>query len=134
MLDVHLGGALNVARSVVPMMRRARGGSVVLVSSELALSGSAMAPAYASAKAALLGLGRSLARELAPGIRVNVVAPGPIDTPLLPDRERLPEAIASIPLGRLGRPEEIASAIVLLAGATYTTGAVYSPNGGTVIK
>jgi NAD(P)-dependent dehydrogenase (short-subunit alcohol dehydrogenase family) len=134
MLRVHLGGAFNVARSVVPEMRRFGTGSIVLVSSELALSGSGRAPAYAAAKAALIGLGRSLARELAPTVRVNVIAPGPVDTPLLAERERDPDAVASIPLGRLGRPEEIAAAIVHLAEATYTTGALYSPNGGTVIK
>jgi 3-oxoacyl-[acyl-carrier protein] reductase len=134
MLRVHLGGAFNVTRSVVPGMRRLGTGSIVLVSSELALSGSEHAPAYASAKATLIGLGRSLARELAPTIRVNVIAPGPVDTPLLLERERSPNVLASIPLRRLGRPEEIAEAIVHLAEATYTTGCVYSPNGGTVIQ
>jgi NAD(P)-dependent dehydrogenase (short-subunit alcohol dehydrogenase family) len=134
MLRVHLGGAFNLARVVIPSMRQRGSGSIVIVSSELALTGSAQACAYATAKAALLGLAKSLAREVAPHIRVNVVAPGPVDTPLLLEREREPDAIRAIPMGRLGRPDEIASAIVHIAGATYTTGAVYSPNGGTVIQ
>jgi NAD(P)-dependent dehydrogenase (short-subunit alcohol dehydrogenase family) len=134
MLRVHLGGAFNVSRAVVAPMRRRSAGSIVLVSSELALAGSPRAVAYVAAKAALVGLGRSLARELAPAIRVNVIAPGPIDTPLLLDRERTPQAIGAIPLGRLGRPEEIAEAIAHLADARFTTGAVYSPNGGIVIQ
>ena len=65
---------------------------------------------------------------------MNVIAPGPVDTPLLLDRERSPDAIRTIPLGRLGRADEIADAIVSLAVAPFTTGAVYSPNGGTVIQ
>jgi NAD(P)-dependent dehydrogenase (short-subunit alcohol dehydrogenase family) len=134
MMRVHLGGAFNIARAVVPRMRQRGSGSIVIVSSELALTGSAQACAYATAKAALLGLARSMAKEVAPLIRVNVVAPGPIDTPLLLDREREADAVRAISVGRLGRPDEIASAIVHIAGATYTTGAVYSPNGGTVIK
>ncbi len=134
MLRIHLGGAFHVARATVPAMRRRGAGSIVLVSSELALAGSAQATAYVAAKAAIIGLGRSLARELAPSIRVNVIAPGPVDTPLLFDRERSPDAIRTIPLGRLGRAEEIADAIVHLAEAPFTTGAVYSPNGGTVIQ
>jgi NAD(P)-dependent dehydrogenase (short-subunit alcohol dehydrogenase family) len=134
MLRVHLGGAFNVCRAVVPPMRRRSTGSIVIVSSELALVGSPHAVAYVAAKAALLGLGRSLARELAPTIRVNVIAPGPVDTPLLLDRERTPRAVSTIPLGRLGRPDEIADAIVHVALAEFTTGAVYSPNGGTVIQ
>jgi NAD(P)-dependent dehydrogenase (short-subunit alcohol dehydrogenase family) len=133
-LRVHLGGAFHMARAVVPGMRRRGHGSIVLVASELALAGADCASAYVSAKAALIGLGRSLARELAPEIRANIVAPGPVDTPLLPDGERSPDHLAAIPLRRLGRPEEIAAAIVHLAQAPWTTGAVYSINGGVVIQ
>ncbi|MDP9483370.1 MAG: SDR family oxidoreductase [Chloroflexota bacterium] len=133
-LRVHLGGAFHLSRAVVPAMRRRAGGSIVLVSSELALVGSDRASPYVAAKSALIGLGRTLARELAPEIRVNVVAPGPVDTPLLPDRDRGQEYLATIPLGRIGRPDEIAAAILQLAEASWTTGAVYSPNGGVVIQ
>jgi NAD(P)-dependent dehydrogenase (short-subunit alcohol dehydrogenase family) len=134
MLRVHLGGAFHLARAVVPGMLRRGRGSIVLVASELALVGSDRVVPYVAAKAALLGFGRSLARELAPAIRVNVVAPGPVDTALLPDRDREPAYVSTIPLGRIGRPEEIASAIVHIAEAPWTTGAVYSVNGGVVIQ
>lgn len=133
-LRIHLGGAFHLSRAVVPVMRGRGQGSIVLVASELALVGSDRASAYVAAKSALIGLGRSLARELAPEIRVNIVAPGPVDTPLLPDRDRGPDYLATIPLGRIGRPEEIGAAILHLSEASWTTGAVYSPNGGVVIQ
>lgn len=133
-LRIHLGGGFHLARAVVPGMRSRVGGSIVFVASELALAGAANASPYVAAKAALIGLARSLARELAPAIRVNVVAPGPVDTPLLPDREREPDVVRTIPMRRLGTPAEIAAAIVHVAEASWTTGAVYSPNGGVVIQ
>jgi len=133
-IRIHLGGGFHLARAVVPGMRARRRGSIVFVASELALLGSTHASPYVAAKSALIGLARSLARELAPEIRVNVVAPGPVDTPLLPDRDRRPEYVSSIPLGRIGSPDEIAAAIVHVAEATWTTGAVYSPSGGLVIQ
>lgn len=133
-LRVLLGGCFHVCRAVVPGMRRRGSGSIVTVASELALVGGVGIAPYVAAKAAVIGFSRALARELAPVIRVNVVAPGPVDTPLLPDRDRQPDYIASIPLGRIGRPEEIAEAIVHVARATFTTGEVYSANGGTVIQ
>ncbi|MBF6605657.1 MAG: SDR family oxidoreductase [Chloroflexi bacterium] len=133
-LRTLLGGCFHVARAVVPGMRKAGGGSIVTVASELALiGGDAIAP-YVAAKAAVIGLTRSLARELAPTIRVNSVAPGAVDTPLLPDRDRGPSYTSTVPLGRIGRPAEIASAILHLAEAPWTTGQVYSPNGGVVIQ
>ena len=134
MLAVHLGGLINLAYATVPVMRAGGGGSIVAVTSELALVGSAQAAAYVAAKAAIIGVVRSLAHELAPAIRVNAVAPGPVDTPLLPESERTADYIASIPLRRLGRSDEIAEAIVHVAEATWTTGQVLSPNGGVVIQ
>jgi len=133
-LRVLLGGCFHVSRAVVPGMRRRGSGSIVTVASELALVGGVGIAPYVAAKAAVIGFSRALARELAPEIRVNVVAPGPVDTPLLPDRDRQPVYAATIPLRRIGRPEEIAEAIVHLVRATFTTGQVYSPNGGTVIQ
>lgn len=132
-LRVHLGGCFHVARAVAPRMRRRGSGSIVTVASELALIGGVGIVPYVAAKAAVIGFSRALARELAPLIRVNVVAPGPVDTPLLPDRDRQPSATAAIPLRRIALPTEIAEAIAHLAEATFTTGQVYSPNGGTVI-
>ena len=134
MLRVHLGGAFHLTRAVVPAMRSRGAGSIVLVASELALIGSPRASHYVAAKSALIGFGRSLARELAPQIRVNIVAPGPVDTPLLPDRDRAAAYTSTVPLRRIGHPPEIAEAILHIATATFTTGAVYSPNGGVVIQ
>jgi 2-hydroxycyclohexanecarboxyl-CoA dehydrogenase len=134
-LRVMLGGCANVIAAAAPSMRVRRSGSIVTVSSELALAGDAWHVAYVTSKAAILGLTRAMAHELGPwGIRVNAVAPGPTDTAMLTDRWRQPDYLASIPLGRLGRPDELAASIVDLAEATWTTGQVLSPNGGVVIQ
>jgi 2-hydroxycyclohexanecarboxyl-CoA dehydrogenase len=134
-LKVILGGCLNVIAAVAPYMRARGSGSVVTVSSELALIGDPGHVAYVAAKAAILGLTRAAAVELAPaGIRVNSVAPGPTDTAMLTERWRVPGYLAQIPLGRYGSPEELATSIVNVAEDTWTTGQVYSPNGGIVIQ
>ena len=133
-LRVLLGGCFHVARATVPGMRARGGGSIVTVASELALVGGVNVAHYVAAKAAVIGFARSLARELAPTIRVNIVAPGAVDTPLLPDRDRGPVYTSTVPLGRIGRSEEIAEAILHVAEAPWTTGALYSPNGGVVIQ
>jgi NAD(P)-dependent dehydrogenase (short-subunit alcohol dehydrogenase family) len=134
-IRVNLGGCFHVARAVAPSMQRRREGSLVTVSSELALIGAAKLAHYVSAKAAVLGFSRALARELAPfSVRANCVAPGPTDTPLLGAAYRSAEYLASLPLNRLGAPQEIAEAIVFLAEAPWITGQVLSPNGGAVIQ
>ncbi len=133
-LRVLLGGCFHVSRAIVPGMRARGRGSIVAIASELALTGGIDVAPYVAAKAAVIGFARSLARELAPTIRVNVVAPGAVDTPLLPDRDRGPGYTSTVPLGRIGRPIEIAEAILHVAEAPWTTGAVYSPNGGVVIQ
>jgi 2-hydroxycyclohexanecarboxyl-CoA dehydrogenase len=135
MLSVHLGGTYNTCRVLAPRMRERGRGAIVNVSSELALTGSEVMPHYCAAKGAILGLTRSLAIELAPTVRVNAVAPGPTDTPLLTDLWRQPEYLATLPVRRLCLPEEIAEAIAFLASAeaAFYTGQVLSPNAGTVI-
>ena len=137
MLAVILGGTVNTFAAVLPHMLARGEGSIVAISSELALAGSATDLHYVAAKGAVLGLVKSLALEVArTAIRVNAVAPGPTDTPLLapgsPARE--PEYLATLPLGRLVRPDEIASAVYYLAteGSMYC-GEVLSPNAGAVI-
>ncbi len=127
-------GSAELTRRLLPQLEGARPGRVVFVSSVLAFDGSRHGAHYAAAKAALGGLARSLARELAPGVRVNLVAPGAIDTAILADDT--PEVRAgrerAIPLGRIGRPEEVADAIAFALSdrASYLTGATLHVNGG----
>ena len=108
--------------------------SIVFVSSIAAVRGSKHGAHYASAKAGLLGLTKSLALELAPRVRVNAVAPGYVDTAILADDTpaRRKERAAEVPLARLGKPEEVAAAVSFLAGpdARYMTGQVLHVNGG----
>jgi 3-oxoacyl-[acyl-carrier protein] reductase len=135
-LAVNLKGQFLVSQAVVPGMIRRGSGRIVNVSSELALVGRPGASAYVASKAGVIGLTKALARELAPrGILVNCVAPGPTDTDLLGADERGPQKVGAIPLGRIGEPSEIAAAICFLVSpdSSWTTGQVFSPNGGTVI-
>ena len=137
MLSVILGGTVNSCAAVLPRMLSRGQGTIVAISSELALAGSATDLHYVAAKGAVLGFAKSLAMEVADtAIRVNVVAPGPTDTPLLaPDSLwREPEYLATLPLGRLVTPHEIAGAVHFLAteGSMYC-GEVLSPNAGAVI-
>ena len=137
MLGVILGGTVNCCAAVLPHMLSRGDGAIVAISSELALAGSATDLHYVAAKGAVLGLIKSLALEVAQtGIRVNAVAPGPTDTPLLAADSlwREPDYLSTLPLGRLVKPEEIASAVYYLAteGSMYC-GEVLSPNAGAVI-
>jgi 3-oxoacyl-[acyl-carrier protein] reductase len=133
---VNVRGAILVTREALPHL--GEGARIVNIASELAYLGRANASVYCATKAAMLGLTRSWARELAPGILVNAVAPGPTDTALLgfegmtPDQKALETAH---PLGRIGRPEEIAAAVLFLAGpgATFFTGQCLGANGGAVM-
>jgi NAD(P)-dependent dehydrogenase (short-subunit alcohol dehydrogenase family) len=137
MLAVILGGTANCAWAVLPHFLERGDGSLVAISSELALAGSATDLHYVAAKGAVLGLIKSLAAEVAhTGVRVNAVAPGPTDTPLLAADSiwREPEYLSTLPLGRLVTPEEIAGTVYYLAteGTAYC-GEVISPNAGAVI-
>jgi 3-oxoacyl-[acyl-carrier protein] reductase len=134
-LAVVLGGCVNVVAAVGPRMRARRSGSIVAISSELALLGDAGHAPYVAAKAGILGFVRTVAREYGPDqVRVNAVCPGPVDTEMLTERWRGERYRLSIPLERFGRPEELARAIADVAEWTWLTGQVVSPNGGVVIQ
>jgi 2-hydroxycyclohexanecarboxyl-CoA dehydrogenase len=137
MLDLHLGGLVNLSRAVLPGMVQRRAGHVVAIASELAIGGGDGDAHYAAAKGAILGFVRSLALDVAEfGVRVNCVAPGPTDTPLLATDSpwRAPEYLATLPCGRLVRPEEIARVIrYLVTEGSQVVGEVISVNSGAVI-
>ena len=131
----NLDGAFHAIRRAAPAMVKARFGRIVNVGSVAGLSGSAGQANYAAAKAGLVGLTRSVARELASrNITCNLVVPGPIDTSMI---EALPasrreELAGQVPLGRLGTPEEVAAVIAFLVSgpAGYITGALVPVDGG----
>ncbi|HEX2063556.1 MAG TPA: 3-oxoacyl-ACP reductase FabG [Acidimicrobiales bacterium] len=134
-VDTDLSGAFRTIRRAVSGMMRQRYGRIVNVASVVALSGSAGQVNYGAAKAGLVGLSRSLARELASrGITCNVVAPGPIRTAMTEalSAERQEEMTGQVPMGRMGTPEEVAAVIAFLCsdGAAYITGAVIPVDGG----
>jgi 3-oxoacyl-[acyl-carrier protein] reductase len=134
-LDANLDGAFHVTRRAVPGMVRERWGRIVNISSVSGLTGSAGQANYAAAKAGLVGLTRSLARELGSRqITANVVAPGPIVTDMLAaaGETRTSELAALVPVGRLGQPAEVAAAVAYLCSdaAAYVTGAVLPVDGG----
>jgi len=134
-LDTNLVGALRVARRAAKGMVRLRRGRLVFVSSVVGMLGSAGQTNYAASKAGLVGVARSLARELGSrGITANVVTPGFVDTEMtavLSD-ERRAEITGAVPLGRYASPAEVAGTVVFLASdaAAYITGAVIPVDGG----
>lgn len=138
-IAVNLRGSFLVARAALGAMQEAgKAGRIIFVASELAHLGRAQFAGYCASKAGVIGLTRALAREAAPNILVNAVAPGPTDTPMLSSETMSVEALAletQNPLGRIAQPEEIASAVLFLAGpsASYMTGQTICPSGGAVM-
>jgi len=134
-MDTNLKAAFRLSRAVMRGMMKARWGRIISITSVVGASGNPGQANYAAAKAGLVGMTKSLARELGSrSITVNCVAPGFIDTDMtraLPEEQKT-ALLAQIPLGRLGRPEDIAAAVAYLASpaAAYITGAVLHVNGG----
>ena len=134
-VDANLTAAYRVAKRATHGMLRARAGRIIFMSSVVALLGSAGQANYAASKAGLVGLARSLARELGSrSITVNVVAPGPVETDMTAalGEKRLAELTAAVPLARMASADEIAGVVVFLASpdAAYITGAVIPVDGG----
>lgn len=133
--DVNVKGLQNCVQAVLPDMLAKKAGSIVSISSIWGTRGASCESLYSATKHALIGLTKSLAMELAPsGIRVNCVAPGVIDTDMVQvlGQETLSELAAMTPLGRLGKPEDIAEAVAFLGGekASFITGQVLTVDGG----
>ncbi len=137
-MNVHMTHTFVACQAVMPGMLARKRGRIITLSSQLAFKGAANLTPYTAAKGAILSFTRSLALEVAAqGVRVNSIAPGPVDTDLT--RGRGPEwkamIEASLPSGRLGKPEDIAATALLLAGpgGDFYIGACLSPNGGDVM-
>jgi 3-oxoacyl-[acyl-carrier protein] reductase len=134
-LSINVKGAVACARAATKVMMRARTGRVIFLSSVVGEMGNAGQTAYSASKAALLGVTKSMARELASrSITVNAITPGFIDTDMTGalTEEQKASINSAIPLGRTGKPEEIAAAVVYLASdeAAYVTGQALRVNGG----
>ena len=138
LIGVNLRGAFLVGREGLRVMVRRGTGRVINIASELAYLGRENCSLYCASKGGVVSMTRAWAREFAPRILVNAIAPGPTDTAMLEAESTSPETLAKEsqnPLGRIARPEEIAAAAIFLAGpgATYMTGQCVSPNGGAAM-
>ncbi len=138
MLDTHIGGLFHAVQAVLPGMISKKTGTILTVSSIWGITGASCEVLYSSAKAAVIGFSKALAKEVGPsGITVNCVAPGVIDTDMNArlSEEDIQMLCDETPLGRIGTTEEIAQLLLYLASdkASFITGQVISPNGGLVI-
>lgn len=134
MFSVNVDGVFNVTKAVLPDMLLRSNGSIVNVSSVWGVKGASMEVAYSATKAAVIGFTKAFAKEVAPmGVRVNAVAPGAISTDMMKvysDSDVQDLCDNSIPLSRLGTPDEVADAILYLANAEYVTGETLVISGG----
>ena len=137
-VNINLGGTFNVTRNVVPYMVKQRSGRIINVSSVVGITGNAGQSNYAASKAGIIGLTKSLAKELSSrGILVNAIAPGFIETKMTDKLgENVKQSILEqIPLGRMGEPKEVAKVVKFLASddSSYITGQVIHIDGGMLI-
>ena len=140
LVELHFAAAIQLVQAVLPAMRAARFGRIVLLSSRAAL-GLATRTAYSATKSGMFGMARTWALELAPeGITVNVVAPGPVRTEMFteivePGSERENKLVAAVPVGRIGEPGDVARAVAFLADPAngFVTGQVLYVCGGTSV-
>jgi 3-oxoacyl-[acyl-carrier protein] reductase len=137
-VDTNLKGVFNCCKVVIPHMKSRGSGVIINLSSVLGIMGSKQGAHYSASKAGVIGLTKSLAKELAPfNIRVNAIAPGAIETDILKQDtpEQRKRRIAGIPMGRVGRPEEIAEVVAFLASdkSSYVTGETLNVNGGLLM-
>ncbi len=138
MFAVHVRGTFLCTRAVLPAMLKAKRGVIVNIASQLGQIGGVELSHYSAAKAAIIGLTKSLAREVsADGVRVNAVAPGPINTPLVKSlsADWQKAKAAQLPLGRFGEPEEVAATVAFLCSgeASLFVGQTIGPNSGDVM-
>jgi 3-oxoacyl-[acyl-carrier protein] reductase len=140
MLAVHLYGTMNCTREALKIMVKKKSGKIINIASICGITGCLGAAHYSAAKGGIMGYTHAVAREvISQGINVNAIAPGYIETPMLSNAgltdEMLKQLLTQIPIGRLGKPREIASLVAYLASedAAFIVGQVISPNGGQVI-
>lgn len=138
MYAVHVRGTFLMTKQALPAMLAAKSGVVINVASQLGQIGGIELSHYAGAKAAIIGMTKSLAREVSSrGVRVNAVAPGPINTPLVRElsEDWRTRKAAELPLGRFGEPEEVAATVSFLASdaASLFVGQTLGPNSGDVM-
>lgn len=136
MLSVNLKSCFLAAKAVIPQMINRKSGAIINVSSMWGITGASCEVHYSAAKSGVIGLSKALAKELGPsGIRVNAVAPGVIDTAMNShlDENAMSMLKEEIPLGKIGRPEEVAKTLLFLAENEYITGQVITVDGGMVI-
>lgn len=138
MFAVHVRGSFLMTKAVLPAMLAAGKGSIINIASQLGQIGGIELTHYAGAKAAIIGMTKSLAREVSSrGVRINAVAPGPINTPLVMElsQEWRERKKSELPLGRFGEPEEVAATVAFLASdeASLFVGQTLGPNSGDVM-